>query len=67
MSDRHLAPACLADHVRAKRLGEGLTMKELAQQLGVSHGSFKYWELHKCESLPGARKLLVRYLGYDPE
>jgi hypothetical protein len=34
-SDRHLQPTCLADHVRAKRLEENLTMTELACQLGI--------------------------------
>lgn len=66
-ADHHKAPTRLIDHVRAKRVEEGVTMKELARKLGVSHGGYKYWEMHKCEPLPKSRKLLVRYLGYDPE
>lgn len=42
-------------------------MKELARKLGVSHGGYKYWEMHKSRPLPRSRRLLVRYLGYDPE
>ena len=66
-SDRHLNPTCLADHVRAKRLKENLTMNELACQLGISKGTLKYWELHKNPPSERNRKLLLEYLGYEPE
>jgi len=66
-SDRHLNPTCLADHVRAKRLKENLTMKELAHQLGVTHSALKYWEMHKCPPCGRNREVLVAYLGFDPE
>jgi hypothetical protein len=36
-----------------KRLMENLTMKELAHNLGIAHGTLKYWELHKLWSLNG--------------
>jgi len=41
-------------------------MKELACQLGIAHGTLKYWELHKSEPSVLNRKLLVAYLGFDP-
>ena len=66
-SDRHLNPTCLADHVRAKRLKENLTMKELACQLEISKGTLKYWELHKNPPSEQNRQVLLAYLGYDPE
>jgi len=66
-SDRHLNPTCLADHVRAKRLKENLTMKELACQLGISEATLKYWEMHKNPPSEQNRKLLSEYLGYEPE
>ena len=66
-SDRHLNPTCLADHVRAKRLKENLTMKELAGQLGISGATLKRWELHKNPPSELNRQLLLAYLGYDPE
>ena len=66
-ADHHKAPARLIDHVRAKRLEQGLTMKELARNLGISFGTFKYWELHLSNPLPKSRKVLVRYLGCDSE
>lgn len=66
-SDRHLKPSCLADHVRVKRLQENLTMKELSLQLGFSHGALKYWEMHKSQPTGRNRKMLVAYLGFDPE
>ncbi len=66
-SKRHLNPTCLADHVRVKRLKENLTMKELAGRLGISHGTLKYWELHKCPPSGRNREVLVAYLGFDPE
>jgi hypothetical protein len=28
-------------------------MKELAHNLGIAHGTLKYWELHKLWSLNG--------------
>jgi len=65
-SEKHLNPVCLADHVRAKRLKENLTMKELAQKLGLSHGALKYWELHKCPPSGRNRSVLLDYLGFDP-
>jgi ribosome-binding protein aMBF1 (putative translation factor) len=65
-SDKHLNPTCLADHVRAKRLKENLTMKELAEKLGVSKGTLKYWEMHKNPPSEDNRKMLVEYLGFDP-
>src|ERR1022692_3568792 len=66
-SDRHLAPECLADHTRAKRLKENLTMKQLAHKLGLAHETLKYWELHKSKPMGHNRKTLVDYLGFDPE
>jgi DNA-binding transcriptional regulator YiaG len=66
-SDTHLNPICLADHVRAKRLKENLTMKELAGRLGVTHSALKYWEMHKCPPTGRNRAVLVAYLGFDPE
>jgi transcriptional regulator with XRE-family HTH domain len=66
-SNRHLEPQCLADHFRAKRLRENLTMKELAQNLGLAHGTLKYWELHKSTPTGVNRKKAVQYLGFDPD
>jgi DNA-binding transcriptional regulator YiaG len=66
-SDRHLEPKCLADHVRAKRLKENLTMKELAQKLGLAHDSLKCWELHQNRPMGENRAVLVAYLEFDPE
>jgi ribosome-binding protein aMBF1 (putative translation factor) len=66
-SDRHLNPTCLADHVRAKRLKENLTMKELAAKLGIPKGTFKFWELHKNPPSDRNREVLVKYLGFDPD
>jgi transcriptional regulator with XRE-family HTH domain len=65
-SDSHLNPTCLADYVRAKRLKENLTMKELAEKLGVSKGTLKYWEMHKNPPSDHNRAMLVEYLGFDP-
>jgi DNA-binding transcriptional regulator YiaG len=66
-SDRHLEPKCLADHARAKRLKENLTMKQLAHKLGLAHGTLKYWELHKSTPTGRNRKTLIYYLGFDPD
>ena len=53
--------------MRAKRLKENLTMKELACQLGISEATLKYWEMHKNPPSEQNRKLLSEYLGYEPE
>ena len=66
-SDRHLKPVCLADHVRAKRLKENLTMKELGLKLGIPQGSIKHWEMHKGVPSVRYRAVLVAYLGFDPD
>ena len=66
-SDRHLHPTCLADHVRAKRLKDNLTMKELARYLGIGHMSLKFYEMHKSPPTGSNRGALVEYLGFDPE
>lgn len=66
-ADHHKAPARHIDYVRAKRLEQGLTMKELAREIGILFGSYKYWELHLSKPLPKSRRVLVRYLGCDPE
>ena len=66
-SDRHLTPTCIADHVRAKRLRENLTMKQLAHRLGLAHGTIKSWELHLSKPAGANRSTLVLYLGFDPE
>jgi DNA-binding transcriptional regulator YiaG len=42
-------------------------MKELAAKFGVSKGTLKYWEMHKSAPSGQNRKLLLEYLGYDPE
>ncbi len=65
-SNCHLKPECLADFVRAKRLKENLTMKELAHQLGMGQMSLKYYEMHKSPPTGRNRTLLVGYLGFDP-
>ena len=57
----------MADHVRAKRLCENLTMKQLAHRLGLAHGTLKYWELHKSKPTGTYHRKLVEYLGFDPD
>ncbi len=54
-------------HVRSERLGQGLTMKELATKLGVPFSICNLCELNKCKQVPNFRKPLVRYMDRDPE
>jgi hypothetical protein len=49
------------------RLAANLTMKELAQNLGIAYDSFKTHELHKSPPTGRNRAVLVRYLGFDPK
>lgn len=66
-SDRHLKPSCLIDHVRAKRLTDNLTAKELGAKLGIAAESIRQWEMHKGPPSIANRQRLVAYLGFDPE
>ena len=66
-SDKHLQPTCLADHVRAKRLKENLTAKELGLKLGIPGATIKRWEMHLGPPSKLYQVLLVEYLGFDPE
>jgi len=66
-SDQRLQPICIADHVRAKRLKENLTMKESGRNLGIAHASIKFWEMHKGSPSPKNSEVLVEYLGFDPD
>ena len=65
-SDKHLTPTCLIDHARAKRLGEGLTMKELAAQLGIPFDTYVGWERHQSQPSGHYQVIIQGYLEMKP-
>lgn len=56
------------DLIRNKRLELGLTMKELADRVGVSEGTVSRWEAGKISNMKRDKiALLARVLGIQPE
>ena len=56
----------LGDHIRAKRLDQGLLQKDVATRIGASPASVNGWEVGTRE--PGLHFLpaIIAFLGYDP-
>lgn len=56
------------DIIKEKRLEHGLTMKELAQKVGVSEGTVSRWESGEIANMRrGAMVALSKVLGISPE
>jgi hypothetical protein len=56
----------LGDHIRAKRLGVGLQIKQLASLLGVDEGSVASWETGLRKPSLARLPLVFGFLGGDP-
>lgn len=56
----------LGEHLRAKRLEEGRTQKELAQHLAVDEFTVANWEAGHTVPLAHRYARIAHYLGYDP-
>jgi DNA-binding transcriptional regulator YiaG len=48
-------------------LKENLTMKELAEKLGIPMETLRCWESHRSSPAERYREKLVAYLGFDPD
>ncbi|MBN1356945.1 helix-turn-helix domain-containing protein [bacterium] len=53
------------DHIRKKRSEEGLTQRQLADQLQVSRDAISDWELGRSYPFAINKRKIIRYLGYD--
>ena len=56
----------IGDHIRKRRLDQGLLQKEVAERIGVTTDSITNWELNYTEAkiryIPG----IIDFLGYVP-
>ncbi len=57
----------LGDHLKAKRLAEGLLLKKAAQNLGVSPFTLSNWERGRTTPRIVTCGRVVAFLGFDPE
>lgn len=55
----------LGDHIRKKRLDEGLRQQDLAGRLGVSEDTILNWELNRTRPRPTALPAIRDFLGCD--
>lgn len=60
-------PKTLGEHIRRRRLDQGLTQRILAERWCVRSETIAAWELGRTG--PGIRQMakIVRFLGFDPE
>lgn len=64
--NHHEQRRCLSDFVRAKRLSNGVSQKQLAGMLGVHPMAVKFWEMRRYEPKGANRAALMAYVGLDP-
>ena len=57
----------LGEHLKAKRLAEGLLLKEAARILGVSPFTLSNWERGRTTPRIVMYGRVVAFLGFDPE
>ena len=56
----------LGDHLKRRRLDQGLTQKEAGEQLGVSPGSVQNWETGGTSIEVRYYPVLIEFLKYNP-
>ncbi len=55
------------DHIRKKRIDQGITQRNLAKSMGVSIDAIRDWEKGRTKPLPGYKIKIGHFLGYDPD
>jgi transcriptional regulator with XRE-family HTH domain len=60
-------PQTLTEAVRARRIGLKMTLREFAKAIGRSIYSISEWENGHTNPRRSTRKVLVDWLGFDPE
>ncbi len=56
----------VGDHIRKKRLDDGLLQRELAEILGVEKTTVSSWERNRVAPSTGYGPSIVGFLGYAP-
>ena len=56
----------MREHVRKRRLEQGLTQKQVAERVGVSPWTVLNWEKDHTEPPIESMPAIIRFLGYDP-
>jgi len=59
-------PQTLGEDIRKRRLQLGLTQKQAAERLGVTHWTVLNWEKDHTERPIESMPDIIRFLGYDP-
>ena len=60
-------PATLIEAVRARRIALGISLRQFSEIIGRNMWSISEWETGRALPRASGRKLLVSWLGYDPE
>ena len=59
-------PQTLGQHLKKRRMDEGLTPFEMSLELGVYDTTIYKWEEGVTNPSPENSKKIIAYLGYDP-
>ena len=60
-------PTTFMEHIRKKRMDLKMTQNELGKRVSVCLFTVSKWECAKEVPRQGARRNLVKWLGFDPE
>jgi transcriptional regulator with XRE-family HTH domain len=60
------SPRTLAEHLRKRRIEQGLIQKEVAKQLGVNTWTYILWEQDRSTPTIRYYPSIFAFLGYDP-
>ena len=59
-------PQTFGEHLRKRRLDSGLLQRELAEKLGVTTQSIRFWETNTTRPMNEYMPRVIEFLGYDP-
>jgi transcriptional regulator with XRE-family HTH domain len=59
-------PKTLGQHLRRKRVDEGLTNIQVAEILGVAYQTVERWEHNRTPIGEANRLKIIAFLGYEP-
>ncbi|MFH1279429.1 MAG: helix-turn-helix transcriptional regulator [Candidatus Eisenbacteria bacterium] len=59
-------PKTLGDPLRKRRMDLGLIQREVAERIGVSKDTYRFWECNRAHPLPRQWSGILRFLGYRP-
>ncbi len=56
----------VGNHIRRKRMDEGLSLNDVGDIIGVSDETLTSWALHNRKPMIAQYPGIIRFLGYDP-